>query len=38
MDSLDKDEFLKTYRGIAAQLKRKFVRKPTISEAVDTLG
>lgn len=38
MDVLDKDEFLKAYRSISAQLKRKFVRKPNITDAVESFG
>ena len=40
MEILEKDEFLKTYRSIASQLKRKFTRKPNIrlSEAVEAFG
>ncbi|XP_057367522.1 uncharacterized protein LOC130688558 [Daphnia carinata] len=41
MDMLEKDEFLKTYRSINAQLRKKFVgfrqevRRPNVTDAVD---
>lgn len=38
MDILEKDEFLKAYRTISAQLKKKFVRKPNVTDAVDGFG
>lgn len=38
MDVLEKDEFLKAYRNISAQLKKKFVRKPNVTDAVDGFG
>lgn len=38
MDYLERDEFLKAYRSISAQLKKKFVRKPNITDAVDGYG
>jgi len=38
MDLLEKDEFLKTYRSVSGQLKRKFVRKPNLSEGVEAYG
>lgn len=38
MDILEKDEFLKAYRNISAQLKKKFVRKPNVTDAVDGFG
>lgn len=44
MDMLEKDEFLKVYRSINAQLRKKFVgfrqevRKPNVIDAVDGFG
>lgn len=38
MDVLEKDEFLKAYRNIAGHLKRKFVRKPNVAEAIESYG
>ena len=38
VDYLEKDEFIKAYRSISAQLKKKFVRKPNITDAVDGFG
>lgn len=36
---LEKDDFLKTYRSITGQLKRKFARKPlNVPEAVEAYG
>lgn len=37
-DLLEKDEFLKMYRSVSGQLKRKFVRKPNLSEVVEAYG
>ena len=38
MDVLEKDEFLKAYRNISAQLKKKFIRRPNVTDAVDGFG
>lgn len=44
MDVLEKDEFLKAYRSISTQLKKKFVgfrqevKRPNVIDAVDGFG
>lgn len=36
--AIDKDEFLKSYRNISSQLKRKFVKRPNVTDAVEAYG
>ena len=38
METLEKDEFMKAYRSIVSQLKRKFVRRPNVVEAIEAYG
>ena len=38
MESLERDEFIKSFRYISGQLKRKFVRRPNVMEAVEAYG
>jgi len=38
MDTLEKDEFIKSFRNIVSQLKKKFVRRPNLVEAIESYG